>query len=455
MSEAGAVVERIAGEGVKVVDFRFTDLAGRWRHVARDAAGVDAAALAEGLLADGSAVPGWREVTDADILLKPDLGSAWLDPFSAQPTLLLVCDATDPASGIGYERCPRTAAQRAEARLADAKVADEVRVAVEVGFFLFDQLRVEAGPWATGYTLAPTGERARAAGNAYLAGPPADPFADVRAEIASILGTYGVEGIVQGHGRAAGQNEIGLAPAGLTRAADQIQALKYVARMVAASYGKTASFLARPLAEAPGSAMRIGQSLWRGGRPLFFGQGYADLAPQALHFVAGILRHARALNAFTNPTTNSYRRLRYAADVPGRLAYAARNRSAALRIPYASRPETKRVEVAFPDPGANPYLAFAAILMAGLDGIERKLEPGDPADRNLYDLPPEEASEFGTVCRSLDEALDALEADHDFLTQGEVLPLELIEAYVRVKRQEIEAVERLPHPAEFLLGGGA
>ena len=282
MSEAGAVVERIAGEGVKVVDFRFTDLAGRWRHVARDAAGVDAAALAEGLLADGSAVPGWREVTDADILLKPDLGSAWLDPFSAQPTLLLVCDATDPASGIGYERCPRTAAQRAEARLADAKVADEVRVAVEVGFFLFDQLRVEAGPWATGYTLAPTGERARAAGNAYLAGPPADPFADVRAEIASILGTYGVEGIVQGHGRAAGQNEIGLAPAGLTRAADQIQALKYVARMVAASYGKTASFLARPLAEAPGSAMRIGQSLWRGGRPLFFGQGYADLAPQAL-----------------------------------------------------------------------------------------------------------------------------------------------------------------------------
>jgi glutamine synthetase len=280
----------------------------------------------------------------------------------------------------------------------------------------------------------------------------------MRAEIAATLAGLGVEGVVHGHGGAPGQNELALPAATLTRAADRVQAAKYATRMVAASYGKAASFLARPLADdaAPGPALRIAQSLWRGSRPVFAGQGYADLSPAALSFVAGVTRHARALNAFTNPTTNSYRRLRFGRREPTLLAYAARNRSAAVRIPYAARPEGKRVELAFPDPGANPYLAFAAILMAGLDGIERRLEPGEPADRNLYDLPPEEAAGMGTVCRSLDEALDALEADHDFLAQGDVFPEELVEAYVRVKRQEIEAVESRPHPAEFLLeaGGG-
>jgi glutamine synthetase len=466
MSEADTILERIAADGVKVVDFRFTDLTGRWRHVARDAAGVEAESLREGLLVDGSAVPGWREVTEADLLLRPDLGSAWLDPFSAQPTLVVHCDGADPASGLGYERDPRSAAQRAEAHLARSGIADEVRVAVDVAFFLFDDIRVDAGPWAAGYGLSPTPTRPSAgvaarggrvatvrsvADAPYLALPPADPFADLRAEMASILASLGVEGLTHGHGRAPQQNEFALGAAGLTRAADRVQAFRYVAHMVAASYGKAASFLPKPLSDEPGSGLRVHQSLWRAGRPAFAGQGYADLSPTCLQFVAGVMRHARALNAFTNPTTNSYRRLRFGQDEPVLLAYAAHNRSAALRIPYASRPEGKRVELGFPDPCANPYLAFAAVLMAGLDGIERRLEPGEPADRNLYDLPPEEAAGMGSVCRSLDEALDALEADHDFLTRGEVMPEELIRAYVRVKRGEIEAVERVPHPAEFAL----
>jgi glutamine synthetase len=242
-----------------------------------------------------------------------------------------------------------------------------------------------------------------------------------------------------------------LAPATLTAAADRVQAMRYVTRVVAASYGKTASFLPQPQAGAPGLAMRVSQALFAQGRPTFFGQGYADLSALCLHFVAGVMQHARALNAFTNPTTNSYRRLRFGRHEPTLLAYAAHNRSAALRIPYASRPEGKCVEIGFPDPAANPYLTFAAILMAGLDGIERRIEPGDPADRNLYDLPPEEAATFGSVCRSLDEALDALEADREFLLRGEVMPESLIDAYIRVKRQEIEEIERLPHPGELLL----
>lgn len=461
MSDAETVLERIAADGVKVVDLRFTDLAGRWRHVARDAAGVDAQALRDGLLIDGSAVPGWREVTEADLLLRPDLESAWLDPFSAQPTLVVTCDGADPASGLGYERCPRSTAQRAEAYLAAAGVADEVRVAIDIAFFLFDDVKVEAGRWGARYDLAPTPARPGPAGNPpglhgrppvdapFLAMPPTDPFADLRAEVASLLaGGLGVEGVVHGHGRAPRQGEFALGATGLTSAADRTQAFKYVVHMVAASYGKVASFLPKPMADEPGSDLRVHQSLWRAGRPAFAGQGYADLSPACLSFVAGILQHARALNAFTNPSTNSYRRLRFGRDEPALLAFAAHNRSAAVRIPYAARPEGKRVELRFPDPGANPYLAFAAILMAGLDGIERRLEPGEPADRNLYDLPPETAG-LGTVCRSLDEALDALEADHDFLTKGEVMPEELLQAYVRVRRQELEVVERTPHPAEF------
>lgn len=461
MSEAGGIIERIAAEGIKVVDFRFTDLAGRWRHLGREAGGVTEALLTQGVFIDGSAIPGWRDVSESDLLLKPDLGSAFTDPFSAQPTLVLLCDGTEPGTGLGYERDPRSAALRAEAFLRGCRYADEVRVATEVAFFLFDEIKLELGPMRGSYQLAGSEHRTSAAAArdghrpnpdaAYLSLPPADHMADIRAEITSVLATLGLPGLKQAHGRASGQNEICGAAAGLVLAADRIQLMKYVIHQVAASYGKAATFMPKPVADEPGSGLNVHQALWRDHKPTFAGQGYADLSTICLQFVAGIMLHARALNAFTNPTTNSYKRLRPGLDEPTLLAYAAHNRSAAIRIPYAARPDEKRIEIRFPDPTANPYLAFTAILMAGLDGIEKKLEPGDAMDRNLYDLRPEEAEDLASVSRSLGEALDALAADHEFLARGDVMPLDLVQAYIEVKRRELDLVERTPHPMEFQL----
>ena len=286
---------------------------------------------------------------------------------------------------------------------------------------------------------------------AYLALPPADQTADIRAEIASVMAGLGVSGLKHAHGRSAAQSWICCGTGGLVAAADRVQTLKYAIHQVAASYGKVATFMAKPVADAPGSGMSVHQALWRDGRPTFAGQGYADLSQLCLQFVAGLMAHARALNAFTNATTNSYKRLRPGQDEPTLIAYAAHNRSAAVRIPYAAQAQDKRVELRFPDPCANPYLAFTAILMAGLDGIERKLEPGDAMDRNLYDLRPEEADDLASVSRSLGEALDALAADHEFLTRGDVMPTDLVEAYIEVKRRECDLVERTPHPVEFQL----
>jgi glutamine synthetase len=450
MGEVEAVLRDIRDEAVRTVDLRFSDLAGRWRHVGLEAADVTAALLSDGLLIDGSAIPGWREVTESDLLLKPDLAARHLDPFAAQPTLALVCDAAEPGGGLGYERCPRSAAARAEAWLARSRIADGVRVGVELDFLVADRVAVEAERDGAGYRLPPV-ERRR--GHAFLAMPPTDATADIRAEIASTLKGLGLAGLRHAHGVGPGQCSLTFGAGGLVATADRVQLARHAAGQVAASYGKVASFLARPLAGQPGSGLRVHLALWQGERPVFAGTGYADLSPTCLHFIAGLIAHTKALNAFTNPATNSYRRLRPGQGEPVLLGYAAHNRSAAIRIPYAAMPAGKRVELRFPDPLANPYLAFAAALMAGLDGIERKLEPGDAVDRNLYDLAPAEREDLAAVAGSLDEALDALEADHDFLTRGEVVPLDLIEAYVRLKRDEAEQVARAPHPLEALLYG--
>ena len=458
MSDAAAVIERIGAEGIRTVDFRFTDLAGHWRHLAREVGGVDGELLTQGVFIDGSAVAGWRDVTEADLLLRPDLASAFTDPFAAQPTLVLVCDVAEPGTGLGYERDPRSAATRAEAYLRGCRYADEVRVLADLSFFLFDEARVELGPNRGLYALA-SGEQGGGRRDsqrpgpdaAYLALPPLDHMADIRAEITSVLASLGIPGLKHAHGRGSAQNQICFLGGGLLEAADRIQLLKYTVHQVAASYGKVATFMAKPVADEAGSGMSVHQSLWRDGRPTFAGQGYADLSTLCLHFIAGVMAHARALNAFTNATTNSYKRLRPEQDEPTLIAYAAYNRSAAVRIPYAARADDKRVEVRFPDPSANPYLALTAILMAGLDGIEQKLEPGDAMDRNLYDLRPEEAEDLASVSRSLDEALQALEADHEFLTRGDVMPTDLIEAYIDVKRRECDLVARTPHPMEFRL----
>lgn len=465
MTTTETILERLGREPIRLVDLRFTDLAGRWRHTAIDAASVDRTILEHGLLIDGSAVPGWRDVSESDLLVKPDPATHFLDPFAAQPTLVILCDAAEPATGLGYERDPRSAAARAEAWLTRQPVADRIVVGAELGFYLFDDVKLELGSMGAAYHLSGSESRAAgtqsyasgnpghrpAPGTAQLALPPTDHMSDIRAEITSILGTLGFGRLHQDHAAAPMQNRLSFAPGSLLATADRVQMLKYVVHQIAASYGKSATFMAKPIADERGSGLHVHQSLWQGERPVFAGQGYADLSQVCLSFAAGILRHARALNAFTNPTTNSYKRLRPGSEEPTLLAFAAHNRSAAIRIPYAARPEGKRVEVRFPDPCANPYLAFAAILMAGLDGIERKLEPGDAMDRNLYDLRPEEVEDLPKACRTLEEALDALAADHDFLLEGDVMPKDLIDAYIDLKRREIDLVDRTPHPVEFQL----
>jgi glutamine synthetase len=462
--DAKALLERIEREGVKTVDVRFTDLRGRWQHIGLVAAGLTPAVLEEGLLFDGSAIAGWRDVSQSDMLLRPDLESAVQDPFSAQPSLILIAGVAEPGSGLGYERCPRFLAERAEAQLAASGIAERVTVAPQAEFFLFDDVRFEVhtqegywrvdaeeGPFNSGtrYEVGNRGHRPQP--GAPLAVPPADQGADLRAEMAAMLESMGLEALRQHHDLAPCQHRISLGFGGLRASADRLQIYKYVVQNVASSYGKTATFLPKPMAFQPGAGLQVQQALWQGARPVFAGQGYADLSEVCLRYIGGILQHARALNAFTNPTTNSYRRLVRGGGAPRQLAYAALNRSAAVRVPFAASPEDKRVEVRFADPAANPYLAFAALLMAGLDGIERRIDPGEAMDRNLYDLPPEEVDELPTVCRTLAEALDALDRDREFLTAGEVFSDDLIDAYIALKRAEIEAVESVPHPVEFQL----
>jgi glutamine synthetase len=465
MSDPTTILETIEREGVQTVDLRFTDLRGHWRHISCPPGAVDETMLAEGALFDGSAIAGWRDASQSDMLLKPDLARPVLDPFSAQPSLILLCDVAEPGTGLGYERCPRSLARRAVAHLARSGLADEARVGHQAEFFVFDDVRftvdehevacrvdAEEGPYNSG-TRYDVGNQGHRPGfeDAALVVPPVDHGADLRAEMVTMLAKVGVDVLYHHHDSAPSQQQFACAPVELVASADQLQLYKYVVKSVAASYGKTATFLPKPVAHRPGSGMQLQHSLWKDGRPLFAGPGYADLSDACLHFIGGVLVHARALNAFTNPITNSYRRLLPAEAAPRQLAYAALNRSSAIRVPFASRPEEKRVEVRFSDPAANPYLAIAAILMAGLDGIQRQLDPGEPMDRNLYDLPPEDIDELPEVCRSLGEALAALDQDRGFLLADDVFTDDLIDTYIALKRAEIDAIERVPHPMEFKL----
>jgi glutamine synthetase len=464
MPDAQAVVERLQSDAVQTVDVRFTDLRGQWQHLGLAARSVTPALLEQGVMFDGSAIAGWRDVSQSDMLLRPDLDTAVLDPFSAQPSLILIGNIAEPSTGLGYERCPRSVAERAEAHLVASGLADSAQIAPQAEFFLFDDVRfassmqeafwrvdAEEGPYNSG-TRYETGNRGhRPQSGAPLAVPPIDQLADLRAEMVSVLAAMGLEVLVQHHDTAPSQHELSLGFGGLRASADRLQIYKYVVRNVASSYGKTATFMPKPMAFQPGSGLQVQQTLWQSGRPLFAGQGYADLSELCLHYIGGILHHARALNALTNPTTNSYRRLIQGGGAPRQLAYAALNRSAAVRLPFAAEAERKRVEVRFADPAANPYLAFAALLMAGLDGIRRRLDPGEAMDRNLYDLPPEDLDDLPAVCGTLAEALDALDRDRAFLTVDEVFTDDLIDAYIALKRQEIEAVDGVPHPVEFQL----
>ncbi|MCB9961512.1 MAG: type I glutamate--ammonia ligase [Hyphomonas sp.] len=450
-------------EDVQYVDLRFTDPRGKMQHVSFHKDMVDASFFEDGQMFDGSSVAGWKAINESDMLLKPDVSSAMIDPFFQQTTLAVMCDILDPISGQAYNRDPRMTAKKAEAYLKASGVGDTVFFGPEAEFFVFDDVRWSVEPHNTGYSFDSTelpintgkeypmgnmGHRPGPKGG-YFPVPPIDSEQDMRSEMLSIMGDIGLDPEKHHHEVAPAQHELGLKFSTLTVMADRMQLYKYVIQNVAASYGKTATFMPKPMYKDNGSGMHVHQSIWKGGKPLFAGNLYADLSETCLFYIGGIIKHARALNAITNPSTNSYKRLVPGYEAPVMLAYSSRNRSASIRIPFGSNPKAKRIETRFPDPMANPYLAFAALLMAGLDGIENKIHPGDAMDKDLYDLPPEEAKAIPQVCGSLREALGALDADRDFLKKGGVFDDDQIDAYIDLKMEENMKFELHPHPVEF------
>ncbi|MEO1019167.1 MAG: type I glutamate--ammonia ligase [Pseudomonadota bacterium] len=463
MAPPSDILAQIHDDDIKLVDLRMTDLLGRLRHVTLDASGVDREILEHGILMDGSALPGWRDITMADLLLEPDLATCHADPFAAQPTLALTCNSAEPATGFGYERDPRSIAKRAASYLQTKGLADTVLIGIEVHFYLFDDTRIEIGPTKVASSVTAhehhiEGGEAFRTGNpghrpparaAYMIQSPADHMADMRSEMVTILRELGFERLRHEHGLGPNQGRITCAPEPLLESADRLQLLKYTVQQVAASYGKSATFMPKPLAGQRGNSLRVHLSLRTDKHYHFAGNGYADLSPSCLNFIAGIITHAQALNALTNPTTNSYRRLMAGQDEPVVLSYGAHNRSAAIRIPYAAHPRHKRIEIRFPDAAANPYLTYAALLMAGLDGVNKKLDPGDAMDRNLYDIMPEDLADLPNCARNLDEALTALANDQEFLLEGDVMTPDMIESYIRLRREELDRLATTPHPLEF------
>ena len=463
MSDAASVLKMIKDKDIKYVDLRFTDPRGKWQHLAMHPRMMDEDAFSEGVMFDGSSIAGWKAINESDMALIPDPASAVMDPYAAQSSLILFCDVHEPSTGEPYNRDPRSVARRAEAYLAYTGIGDTAYFGPEAEFFIFDDVKFDVtmnktfyqideseGPYNSGrdFEGGNTGHRPPAKGG-YFPVPPIDSHGDLRAEMLSIMEDMNLPVEKHHHEVAPSQNELGISFDTLVRTADNMQIYKYVVHNTAHAYGKTATFMPKPVKDDNGSGMHCHQSIWKGDTPLFAGSGYADLSEMALYYIGGIIKHAKALNAFTNPLTNSYKRLIPGFEAPVLLAYSARNRSASCRIPFATSPKGKRVEVRFPDPGANPYLAFSAMMMAGLDGIENKIHPGDPMDKNLYDLPPEELSSVPTVCGSLREALESLDADRDFLKKGDVFSGDLIDGYLKLKWDEVFAFEHTPHPIEF------
>ncbi|GHC21628.1 glutamine synthetase [Kushneria pakistanensis] len=451
---------------IKWADLRFTDTKGKEHHVTIPARMVDDEFFENGQMFDGSSIGGWKGINESDMILMPQDGSGYLDPFTEDPTIVLRCDIIEPATMQGYERDPRSIAKRAEAYLSSTGLGDTAFFGPEPEFFIFDQVHFkndmnhsffrissEEGAWSTDGTFegGNMGHRPRVKGG-YFPVPPVDSFHDIRSAMCATLEAVGQSVEVHHHEVAnAGQNEIGVKFNTLVQKCDEVQTMKYVIHNVAHAYGKTATFMPKPMAGDNGSGMHVHQSFWKDGENMFAGDEYAGLSETALYYIGGVIKHARALNAFTNPSTNSYKRLVPGFEAPVMLAYSARNRSASIRIPYTASPKGKRVETRFPDPMANPYLAFSALLMAGIDGIRNKIHPGEALDKNLYDLPAEEALNVPTVASSLEEALKALKEDHAFLTEGGVFTEEMIEAYIELQMEDVTAVRMVPSPMEYEL----
>ncbi len=461
---ADKIMKMMKDQDVEFVDLRFTDPKGKMQHVTFDKSMVESEDFfTDGQMFDGSSISGWKAINESDMTLMPDVATAKIDPFFQQTTLAVMCDILDPISGQAYNRDPRTTAKKAEAYMAQAGVGDTAYFGPEAEFFIFDDVKWSTDPHNTGYSFDST-ELPANTGKAYEMGnmghrpgpkggyfpvPPVDSEQDMRSEMLSVMGELGLEPEKHHHEVAPAQHELGMKFNTLTIMADNLQLYKYVIHNVAASYGKTATFMPKPMFADNGSGMHVHQSIWSNGKPQFAGDQYAGLSEMCLHYIGGIIKHAKALNAITNASTNSYKRLVPGYEAPVMLAYSARNRSASIRIPYGTGPKAKRIETRFPDPTANPYLAFAALLMAGLDGIENKIHPGDAMDKDLYDLPAAEAAAIPQVCGSLREALEALDGDRGFLKKGNVFDDDQIDAYIELKMEEVERLQLHPHPVEF------
>ncbi len=458
------VMKMVKENEVKFVDFRFVDTRGKEQHVTVPVSHFDEDKFISGHAFDGSSIAGWKGIEASDMLLMPDANTANLDPFYEETTLFLSCDVLDPTDGKAYDRDPRSIAKRAEAYLKASGLGDSAFFGPEPEFFIFDGVRwanemsgaffeVDAyeAPWNSGKKLegGNRGHRPTVKGG-YFPVPPVDSMQDMRAEMSLILESLGVPVEVFHHEvGGAGQNEMGTRFSTLVQRADWTILLKYVVHNVANAYGKTATFMPKPIVGDNGSGMHVHQSIWKDSKNLFAGDGYAGLSDFALYYIGGIFKHARALNAITNPGTNSYKRLVPGFEAPVKLAYSAKNRSASIRIPYVANPKGRRIEVRFPDPLMNPYLGFSALMMAGLDGVENKIHPGEAATKDLYHLPPEEDAKIPTVCHSLDQALDYLDTDRSFLTKGGVFTDSMIDAYIELKMQEVTRFRQAVHPVEY------
>lgn len=461
------VLSFIKAEGIKFVDFKFMDFPGQWQHFTIPSAELDEKVFAEGLGFDGSSMRGWKAINESDMIIMPDPETMFTDPFVDAPTISLICDIHEPVTGEKYGRCPRNIAQKAEAYLASTGIADTAYFGPEAEFFIFDEVQYSSSPnssyyfvdsceghWNTGRQEEPNlGYKTRLK-EGYFPVPPTDKLMNLRNEIVEYLTNAGIRVEAQHHEVASGgQCEIDLRFNSLSKSADQLLLFKYIAKNCAYKNNKTVTYMPKPIIGDNGSGMHINTSLWKKGKPLFAGNGYAGLSETALFFMGGIIKHAHSLLAFTNPTTNSYKRLVPGFEAPVRLAYSQRNRSAALRIPmYSNDPKVKRVEFRCPDPSANPYLAFSAVLMAGIDGIQKRIDPGSPLDKDIYDMAPEELADVPTTPESLPEALRALENDHEYLTRGDVFTEDVIKTWINYKiDKEIKPMALQPHPYEFAL----
>ncbi len=460
---ADAILKRIKDEDIKYVDLRFTDPRGKWQHVTMDQSMADEDLFTEGTMFDGSSISGWKVINESDMVLLPDTETAVLDPFTAQKTLIVVCDILEPANREPYNRDPRSIAKKAEAYMKSGGFGDTAYFGPEAEFFVFDDVRWNTaqndtsfkidsaeGPYnsSTSFDGGNMGHRPGPKGG-YFPVPPVDSGQDLRSEMLAVMTEMGLEPEKHHHEVAPSQHELGMRFSSLVKMADNMQAYKYIVHMVSAAYGKTATFMPKPIYGDNGSGMHVHQSIWKDGAPAFAGDLYSGLSETCLFYIGGIMKHAKALNAFANASTNSYKRLVPGFEAPTLVAYSSRNRSAAIRVPWVSSPNGKRIETRFPDASGNPYLIYSALLMAGLDGIANKIHPGDPMEKDLYEMPEEELKDIKRLSASLEEAMKELDADRAFLTKGGVFTDDQIDAYIDLKFQEVQRYRSMPHPVEF------